>query len=216
MKRKLFPIKQQKKLTARAKMLFLAVMTLVAVVLLQWQPEPVVAQDDNGVQIATGSSWQGASFPVEAFQSYSSPFGYRTSPTGEPTREFHSGLDIVAPMGSYVRNWWSGKVVAVVNDDRCGVGLVVESGAWEHIYCHMLGDVNSASGEDYLIDREGGILIRDGQYIPAGARIGRVGMSGRSTGPHLHWGMRYNGEWYDPALVLRAMYGEQSQVSQNQ
>ncbi len=214
MKRKLSPIMQQNKLTARAKMLFLAVMTVVAVVLLQWQPDPVVAQDDNGVQIATGSSWQGASFPVEDFRGYSSPFGYRISPTGQATREFHSGLDIAAPMGSFIRNWWSGKVVEVVNDDRCGVGLVVESGAWDHIYCHMLGDVNSASGQDYLIDREGGILIRDGQYLPAGARIGRVGMSGRSTGPHLHWGMRYNGEWYDPALVLRAMYGAQSQVSQ--
>ena len=63
-----------------------------------------------------------------------------------------------------------------------------------------------------MVDREGGLQIQEGQIIPTGARIGRVGMTGRTTGPHLHWGLRYNAEWIDPALVLRAMYSAQ-QVS---
>lgn len=160
-------------------------------------------------EMATGSTWHNASFPVENFQEYTSPFGYRRSPTGGLTNEFHSGLDIAAPMGSYVRNWWSGTVVEVIDDGRCGIGLVIESGNWDHIYCHMQGSVETQNGVAYLIDRGGGILIGEGQQIPAGARIGRVGMTGRSTGPHLHWGLKYASEWYDPALVIRQMYQEQ-------
>lgn len=160
-------------------------------------------------ELARGSTWENASFPVENFQEYTSAFGYRRSPTGGQTQEFHSGLDIAAPMGSYVRNWWSGKVVEVIDDGRCGIGLVIKSGNWDHIYCHMQGSVETNNGVSYLIDRSGGILIGVGQQIPAGARIGRVGMTGRTTGPHLHWGLKYSSQWYDPALVIRQMYQEQ-------
>jgi murein DD-endopeptidase MepM/ murein hydrolase activator NlpD len=41
--------------------------------------------------------------------------------------------------------------------------------------------------------------------VRTGQLIARVGMSGRTNGPHLHWGMRYRGEWLDPVLILRAM-----------
>uniref|UniRef100_UPI0030DA2D41 M23 family metallopeptidase n=1 Tax=Cyanothece sp. BG0011 TaxID=2082950 RepID=UPI0030DA2D41 len=51
------------------------------------------------------NTWQYASFPVENFQTYTSGYGYRTSPiTGQS--QFHRGLDMAAPLGSYVRNWW--------------------------------------------------------------------------------------------------------------
>jgi murein DD-endopeptidase MepM/ murein hydrolase activator NlpD len=156
------------------------------------------------------SLWQGASFPVENFQTYTSPFGYRASPDGRSSSEFHRGLDMAAPEGSYIRNWWTGKVVEVSDDSACGTSVVIQSGEWEHVYCHMQGYVESGRGGKYLIDREGGVQIFEGQTIPAGARIGRVGMTGRTTGPHLHWGLKYTGQWIDPALVLRAMYASQS------
>ncbi|HEY9647427.1 MAG TPA: M23 family metallopeptidase, partial [Chroococcidiopsis sp.] len=89
-------------------------------------------------QIAT-NDWQGASFPVENFQAYTSPFGYRQSATGGYTQEFHYGLDMAAPEGSYIRNWWGGTVVEVSDDSNCGTSVVVESGQWTHIYCHMQG-----------------------------------------------------------------------------
>jgi murein DD-endopeptidase MepM/ murein hydrolase activator NlpD len=159
-------------------------------------------------QVAT-NTWTGSSFPVENFQAYTSPFGYRQSPDGGYTQEFHYGLDMASPEGSYVRNWWGGTVVEVSDDSNCGTSVVIESGPWTHIYCHMEGHVEATGGKRYMIDREGGIQIMQGQKVPAGARIGRVGMSGRTTGPHLHWGLKYNKNWVDPALVLRAMYSNQ-------
>jgi murein DD-endopeptidase MepM/ murein hydrolase activator NlpD len=154
-------------------------------------------------QVAVGINWNGASFPVENFLEYTSPFGYRGS-------GFHYGLDLAAPMGSYIRNWWTGQVVEVWEDGRCGTGIVIQSGQWEHIYCHVQGYVQKNADGTYFIDRDGGIQLRQGQMVPAGARIARVGMTGRTTGPHLHWGLKYGGQWVDPARVLIAMYDQQN------
>ncbi|MGB3516307.1 MAG: M23 family metallopeptidase [Elainellaceae cyanobacterium] len=159
------------------------------------------------------SDWLSASFPVEDFQTYTSPFGYRGSPTGGYNREFHYGLDLAAPEGSYIRSWWSGEVVEVSDDSNCGTSVVIESGPWLHIYCHMQGYVESDGEGRYMSDRSGGLQIREGQTITAGSRIGRVGMTGRTTGPHLHWGLKYDNSWVDPALVLRAMYASQQTAS---
>ncbi|PPS41516.1 M23 family metallopeptidase [Chroococcidiopsis sp. TS-821] len=192
------------------KSLLLAVLGLVSASSIIWQhyTTQVVAAEET--QVAASNSWQNASFPVENFQAYTSPFGYRRSPTGGSGWEFHRGLDFAAPQGSYIRNWWSGKVIKVSDRTACGTHIVVQSGDWEHIYCHMQGHVETQGGNRYLIDREGGIQIWEGQYIHSGARIGRVGMTGRTTGPHLHWGLKYANNYVDPALVLRAMYAQQS------
>ena len=191
---------------------------LAGVALTSWllvgdRPQPVRALEPRDTQAALRGVdfWQGASFPVENFQEYTSPFGYRQSPTGGYSQEFHYGLDMAAPMGSYVRNWWSGKVVEVSDDSNCGTSVVVESGQWLHIYCHMQGHVESRSGGKNLIDREGGLQIWGGQQVSARDRIGRVGMTGRTTGPHLHWGLKFSENWVDPALVLQAMYTAQEQ-----
>lgn len=173
-----------------------------------WQTVKAVEVRPN--QMAIGV-WRGASFPVENFQTYTSPFGLRQSPDGSYTQEYHRGLDMAAPEGSYIRNWWTGKVVEVSDDSACGTSVVVESAKWEHIYCHMKGYVETANGQRYMVDRDGGIRIQEGQIVSAGVRIGRVGMTGRTTGPHLHWGLKYGGQWVDPALVLRAMYADQNQ-----
>ncbi len=160
--------------------------------------------------------WSGASFPVENFQAYTSPFGYRASATGGYGQEFHYGLDIASPAGSYIRSWWSGTVVEVSDNSNCGTSVVVESGDWTHIYCHMRGHAQRVDGRLYLVDREAGLMIAEGQTVEAGDRIGRVGMTGRTTGPHLHWGLKYQGGWVDPAMVVQAMatsqqvlYGQQ-------
>jgi murein DD-endopeptidase MepM/ murein hydrolase activator NlpD len=171
--------------------------------------QPVI---QTAPQVAA-SEWHGASFPLENFEEYTSPFGYRTAATGGNTTEFHYGLDMAAPQGSYIRNWWSGTVVEVSDDSNCGTSVVVQSDAWTHIYCHMKGSVETNGDSRYMVDREGGIQIREGQQVAAGVRIGRVGMTGRTTGPHLHWGLKYDDNWVDPVLVLRAMYESQQRTA---
>jgi murein DD-endopeptidase MepM/ murein hydrolase activator NlpD len=176
-------------------------------------PQQPISQASADQLAAAGEGWLGASFPVEDFQAYTSPFGYRQSATGDYSHEFHYGLDMAAPEGSYVRNWWSGTVVEVTDDTNCGTSVVLESGNWTHIYCHMQGHVEEDANGQFLIDREGGVQIYVGQQVPAGSRIGRVGMTGRTTGPHLHWGLKFDGNWVDPAYVLQAMYAGQQETA---
>ncbi len=147
---------------------------------------------------ASRSGWHRGSFPVVSFAGYTSPFGLRSHPLGGGVRPHH-GLDIAAPLGSPVRSWWSGSVDEVISDGGCGTGLVIRSGPYEHIYCHLSG---TAVGSRYA---SGGVVLRVGQRVRTGQTIGHVGMSGSTTGPHLHWGLRHRGQWMDPARVLRAM-----------
>ena len=75
-----------------------------------------------------------------------------------------------------------------IDDGTCGIGVVIASGGYEHIYCHLKRQ-----------------RLRSGQGVRGGQLIGHVGMTGRTTGPHLHWGIRYQGRWLDPAQIIRAM-----------
>ncbi len=195
--------------------LLLVFISIVTVPIFGSQQQSVKALETDGEQVASRNTWRGASFPVENFRGYSSPFGYRRSATGGSNWEFHGGLDLAAPQGSYIRNWWAGKVVKVADRNACGTHIIIQSGQWEHKYCHMKGHVETAKGGKYLIDREGGVQIWEGQQLGAGSRIGRVGMTGRTTGPHLHWGLKYASNYVDPALVLRAMYAQQPTNIQN-
>ncbi|MFM9103121.1 MAG: M23 family metallopeptidase, partial [Cyanobium sp.] len=70
------------------------------------------------VQSSSGSVWRLGVFPVASFAGYTSHYGERLGPSGglEP----HHGIDIAAPFGSPIRNWWGGVVKEVINDGRCG------------------------------------------------------------------------------------------------
>lgn len=144
------------------------------------------------------NAWLQGSFPVASFSGYTSPYGMRSHPLYGGLRP-HQGLDIAAPLGSAVRSWWSGTVVEVIDDGGCGNGLVIRSGDYEHIYCHLAGSVE---GGWY---RSGAVALRAGQRVRTGQVIAHVGLTGSTTGPHLHWGLRHRGAWMDPVRVLRAM-----------
>jgi murein DD-endopeptidase MepM/ murein hydrolase activator NlpD len=149
-------------------------------------------------QANLSATWARGSFPVASFVAYSSPFGLRVHPLQGGLRP-HLGLDIAAPLGSVVRNWWGGTLVEILRDSGCGNGLVIRSGPYEHIYCHLAGQVE---GNTY---RSGSVVLWRGQALRTGQTIGHVGLTGSTTGPHLHWGVRHGDRWLDPAAVLRAM-----------
>lgn len=132
--------------------------------------------------------WRQVSFPMDNFSRYSSRFGWRTSPTGGGKGEFHSGLDMPAPVGTYIRAWADGQVKSVEYDSRCGWHVVVVSGGWVSTFCH----ISRAA-------------VQEGQYVRAGEVVAAVGSTGRSTGPHLHWTLRYGGKLVNPELVIQAM-----------
>ena len=159
----------------------------------------VMAPVDSKANLA--ATWARGSFPVASFVAYSSPFGLRVHPLNGGLRP-HMGLDIAAPLGSAVRNWWGGTLVEILRDSGCGNGLVIRSGPYEHLYCHLGGQVE---GDTY---RSGSVALRRGQALRTGQTIGHVGLTGSTTGPHLHWGVRYGERWLDPAAVLRAMAAE--------
>ncbi|BAY82885.1 peptidase M23B [Calothrix parasitica NIES-267] len=194
----------------KKRILNLKVLGFIVAILITLSPSlnTVKASENNSMLLARNSVWSSASFPVERFQRYTSPFGYRRSPRSGRV-EFHNGLDIAAPSGSYIRNWWGGTVIKVGDRGGCGTHIIVRSGNWRHSYCHMKGRVEKINGTLYMVDRVGGVKIAKGQQIPAGMRIGRIGMTGRTTGPHLHWVLRHGKNYVDPAQVLQAMYSKQ-------
>ena len=170
-------------------------------------PLPLVLMSLAPGRAWAGNPWLRGQFPVAGFLGYTSHYGPRNGPAG--ALESHHGLDIAAPLGAPVRSWWGGRIAEVILDQGCGVGLVVRSGAWEHVYCHLAGSVQNGT---YRTD---GVQLAAGQRVRLGELIGRVGVSGRTTGPHLHWGLRYNGRWLDPATILRAMVDARRQMAPN-
>jgi len=123
-------------------------------------------------------------WPVSGY--ITSPYGYRKWPFGG-ARQFHSGLDIGAPMGSSVKAAMSGRVSAVGWDDVLGNYIVInhQSG-----YRTMYGHLSAAR-------------VKSGVYVSAGERIGDVGSTGLSTGPHLHFTVFKNGVTVNPRNLLK-------------
>lgn len=105
-----------------------------------------------------------------------SPFGYRTDPfTG--TRRMHYGIDLANRVGTPVRATMAGTVVVVANHPQgYGKYIVIRH---ERGYQSLYGHLET-------------ILVRKGQRVSQGQKIGLMGSTGRSTGPHLHFSLYKN------------------------
>ena len=114
------------------------------------------------------------------------PFGLGRILNGEP-RSPHSGVDLRAPMGEPIRAANHGRVVLVGRFYFHGNAVVLDHGWGLYTMYFHLSEVNVAEGD--LVGKN---------FV-----IGLVGSTGRSTGPHLHWGVRLGGARVDPFALLR-------------
>lgn len=125
--------------------------------------------------------------PMSGEVDFSSNYGYRVDPfTRGPA--MHTGVDFRAEAGSPIRATAPGKVVTA--EYSGGYGNMVE--------------IEHANGITTRYAHMSAILASTGQTVTTGAVIGRVGSTGRSTGPHLHYETRINDEPVDPTRFLRA------------
>lgn len=116
-----------------------------------------------------------------------SEFGERSSPFGGRRSEFHDGLDLAANYGAPVAAAGDGVVVFTGYRPGYGHTVVIEHGyGYRSSYCHLSR-----------------YLVRPGERVKKGQRIARVGNSGRSTGPHLHFMVEKDGVLIDPLQVLK-------------
>ncbi|TBU98395.1 peptidoglycan DD-metalloendopeptidase family protein [Stutzerimonas kirkiae] len=117
----------------------------------------------------------------------SSPFGLRRFFNGEE-RNPHSGLDFAVPQGTPVKAPAAGKVILLGDYFFNGRTVFVDHGqGLISMFCHLSR-----------------IDVKLGDELPRGAVIGRVGATGRATGPHLHWNVSLNDARVDPAIFIGA------------
>ena len=145
-----------------------------------------------------GSGFDGSDVPFIGADGFCSPigenwrnvvtseFGYRRDPfTGE--RKGHSGMDLAVPTGTSVRAALPGTVtVSTYNQGGYGYYVMIDHG----------------NGLSTLYGHNSQLLARVGQTVEAGDVIALSGSTGRSTGPHLHFEVRINGERTNPRSYL--------------
>ncbi|GJE16725.1 M23 family metallopeptidase [Methylobacterium marchantiae] len=132
--------------------------------------------------------------PLSGDYSLSSTFGPRLDPFTRGLA-MHTGLDMKAEFGEIARVTAAGRVT--IADYNGGYGNMVE--------------VDHGNGLATRYAHLSSVSVGPGQWVDAGFPIGRVGSTGRSTGSHLHYETRIDGEPVDPQRFLRVLTGPDSQ-----
>jgi murein DD-endopeptidase MepM/ murein hydrolase activator NlpD len=139
-------------------------------------------QGDSSEALGTGVyTW-----PTPGYTSISSPYGMRFHPILKQ-RKMHTGVDIRAPMGATIVAADSGKVIHAGWMGGYGQVLVVDHG----------------NGISTLYAHQSAFLVGNGDTVSRGQAIGKVGSTGWSTGPHLHFEVRINGSYTDPMPYIQ-------------
>ena len=139
--------------------------------------------------------------PIDSFR-VTSPFGLRKHPV-LGTARFHAGLDVKAPLGMRVRATALGVVSRVGHSPNLGAFVQIRHAfGFETTFGHLTG-----------------YCVQPGQTVRRFDEIGRVGKTGLTTGPHLHYALKKNGSIVDPfffCFLLRRrllFYDEKSKAS---
>lgn len=134
---------------------------------------PGTGSDDN----PSGAIW----LKPCSYTRVTSPFGYRWHPvTGEWS--MHKGVDLNGAKGSPIYASRSGTVTLATYHKTAGNYVTINHGdGYSSVYMHMTH-----------------YIVEEGDYVKAGEIIGYVGSTGRSTGPHLHFGISYKGTYVNP------------------
>ena len=129
-----------------------------------------------------GISWK---VPIN-YTAFTSPFGWRIHPI-QGYRKFHYGVDLAAPTGRPIYATRGGTVDIASYNGSAGYYVQINHGdGFKSIYMHMTHYV-----------------VSSGQHVSQGQVIGYCGSTGGSTGPHLHFGISYNGSYVNPANYIR-------------
>jgi murein DD-endopeptidase MepM/ murein hydrolase activator NlpD len=139
-----------------------------------------IAQSGDGPAQGDGTFIWPVSGPI------SSPFGYRTDPVTGATA-FHGGLDLAVPCGTPIK--------------AAGTGTVLTAG-WNSGGYGNMTLISHGNGMSTLYGHQSSIIVSAGQSVAQGQVIGYVGSTGKSTGCHLHFEVRVNGNPVDPRGYL--------------
>jgi murein DD-endopeptidase MepM/ murein hydrolase activator NlpD len=137
------------------------------------------------VSSAAEPLWK-ANFRVPVTASATSSFGMRRTFNGK-LASIHKGMDFRAKKGTPVRAGNSGIVVLARPLYYEGNCVMIDHGLGLFTLSMHLSQ----------------IAVKEGQQVATGDRIGLSGATGRVTGPHLHWAVRWQGAYLDPAKLLR-------------
>ena len=120
--------------------------------------------------------------PVEG--TISSKYGRRETATGSVPKD-HTGTDIAAPMGTKIKSATEGEVVLASEEGDYGKHIKIQIGEVSVIYAHC-----------------NQLYVKQGDRVTQGQEIAEVGSTGNSTGPHLHFEIRYSERTVNPQSIL--------------
>ena len=135
----------------------------------------------------TGNTVNGITWVMPVvYKGVTDRFGMRWHPLDHEYK-MHNGVDLVGSTGTPVVATRSGVITTAVYHRTCGNHIWINHGdGYKSVYMHL--------------DR---MDVYVGQYVVAGQQIGTVGSTGGSTGPHLHFGVAYNGNYLDPLPLIK-------------
>lgn len=151
--------------------------------------EAAVAEERKRLAAEQGRKYDGGVFtwPAPSYTRISDDYGNRIHPT-LGIQQFHNGVDMAAPGGSPILAAYDGKVVAADYNSSMGNYIMIDHGdSLYTIYMHASA-----------------LYVSKGAEVSKGSKIAAVGTTGRSTGNHLHFSVRLNGNYVNPWSYLRS------------